>query len=263
MNHIIFSHSSQRRSALGKRKTQIKLQSLGRLLNYILGYRPDEFGLVPDGEGFIAFKDLIKAVHEEPGWGYVRQSHINEIFAGNEKDLFEWEEGKIRARERHWKMGANPLPHGLPKILFLGVRRKAHAHAMARGLRPPRDRPIVLSADRGMALRIGARKDQKPVLLEVRTAQAQKEGISFYTFEDLFLAKEIPASCLSGPPLPKEPAKAVKAVVDKTPDIPSQAGAGSFLLDASRDPAPHRREKGKKRRGWKEDARKFRKNRGH
>ncbi|MBW2208401.1 MAG: hypothetical protein JRG79_15965 [Deltaproteobacteria bacterium] len=72
---------------LGKRKTQNKLQSFARLMVYILGYRPDEFGLVPDSNGFIAFKDLIKALHEEPGWGYVRQSHINEILTGEEKDL--------------------------------------------------------------------------------------------------------------------------------------------------------------------------------
>ena len=251
------------RPELGKRKTQIKLQSLGRLLVYILGYRPDEFGLVPHGDGFIAVKDLIKAIHEEPGWGYVRQSHINEILTGKEKDLFEWEEGKIRARERHWKMDFSPSFQGLPKILFLGVRRKAHAHAMTRGLRPPPNGHIVLTTDRDMALRIGARKDQKPVLLEVRTAQAQEEGIPFFSFEDLFLAREIPAACISGPPLPKEATTSIKADIERIPETHTERGAGTFLLDARRDPAPHRREKGKKRKSWKEDARKLRRRRGH
>ena len=248
---------------MGKRKTLITLQSLGRLLNYILGYRPDEFGLVPDENGFIAFKDLINAIHEEPGWGYVRQSHIDEIFAGKESDLFEWEEGKIGARERHWKMDSTPLSQGLPKILFLAVRRKAHAHAMTRGLRPALNRHIVLTTDRVMALRIGARKDQKPVLLEVRTAQAQKEGVDFFSFEDLFLAREIPASCVFGPPLPKETGTPVKTDIEKISETRSGESAGTCVLDARRDPAPHRREKGKKPKGWKEDARKLRKRRGH
>ena len=230
---------------------------------YILGYRPDEFGLVPDSDGFIAFKDLIKALHEEPGWGYVRQSHINEILTGEDKDLFEWEEGKIRARERHWKMDFSPLSQGLPKILFLAVRRKAHAHAMNRGLRPALNRHIVLTTDRVMALRIGARKDQKPVLLEVRTAQAQKEGVHFFSFEDLFLAREIPATCISGPPLPKEAAAPAKADIKKVPETHTEGSGDTFVLDARRDPAPHRREKGKKPKGWKEDARKLRKRRGH
>jgi putative RNA 2'-phosphotransferase len=267
LNHLIFFQSWQRRQALGKRKTQIKVQSLGRLMAYILGYRPDEFGLVPDQEGFIPLKDLLKAVHEEPGWGYVRQSHINELFAGSSRDLFDWEEGKMRARERHWKVDLTPMSQGLPKILFLAVRRKAHAHALTRGLRPPPDRPIALSADRDMALRIGFRIDQKPVLLELRTAQALEEGVSFYPFEGLFLAGEIPASCISGPPLPKEVGPPGRSGKEKFPETRIRAdvqeGAGTFILDAHRDPDPHRREKGKKRRGWKEDARKFRKQRGH
>ena len=202
-------------------------------------------------------------MHEEPGWGYVRQSHINEIFTGEEKDLFDLEEGKIRARERHWKMDFSPSLDGLPKILFLGVRRKAHAHALTRGLRLPQDSHLVLTADREMALRIGARKDQKPVLLEVRTAQAIKESVPFYPFEDLFLAGEIPATCLSGPPLPKEAPPPAKTHIKKVPETHTEERAGTFVLDAHRDPAPHRREKGKKPKGWKEDARKLRKKRGH
>lgn len=252
-----------REAILAKRKTKNKLQSFARIVVYILGYRPDEFGLVPDGDGFIAFKDLIKALHEEPGWGYVRQSHINEIFTGEEKELFDWEEGKIRARKRNWKMDFSPSLDGLPKILFLGVRRKAHAHAMARGLRPTPNGHMVLARDKDMALRIGTRKDRKPVLLEIRTEQAMKEGVPFYPFEDLFLAGEIPATCISGPPLPKEAEPPQKADIKKVPEAHKEESAGTFVLDPRRDPAPYRREKGKKPKGWKEDARKLRKKRGH
>ena len=52
---------------------------------YMLGYRPDEFGLVPDPEGYIPYKNLLQAIHEEPGWGYVRQGHFNEILMGWEQ----------------------------------------------------------------------------------------------------------------------------------------------------------------------------------
>jgi len=38
------------------------------MLTYILAYRPDEFGLVPSEEGFVRYKDLLKALHEEDGW---------------------------------------------------------------------------------------------------------------------------------------------------------------------------------------------------
>jgi putative RNA 2'-phosphotransferase len=61
---------------------KIRREDLSRLMIYILGYRPDEFGLVPDPGGYVRYKELLQAIHEEPGWGYVRQSHFNEILMG-------------------------------------------------------------------------------------------------------------------------------------------------------------------------------------
>jgi putative RNA 2'-phosphotransferase len=37
------------------------------MLSYVLGRRPDEFGLVPDADGFVRLKDLLKALHEALG----------------------------------------------------------------------------------------------------------------------------------------------------------------------------------------------------
>jgi len=51
----------------------------------------------------------------------------------------------------------------------------------------------------------------------------------------------------------KKEAKKQKPNADLKPPTP-----GSFSLDPGRDPDPFRRAKGKKRKGWKEDARKMR-----
>ena len=55
------------------------LKKQARFLKYILGLRPDEFGLVPDRDGYVKIKDLLKAVHEEAGWRSFRQANINEM----------------------------------------------------------------------------------------------------------------------------------------------------------------------------------------
>ena len=55
-------------------------KQLAKLLDYILSRRPDEFGLVTDADGYIKIKELLKAVNEEDGLGYVRRAHLNEIF---------------------------------------------------------------------------------------------------------------------------------------------------------------------------------------
>ena len=46
------------------KKTTQKQDSLEKLLRYILGLRPDEFGLHPDENGYVAVKPLLAALHD-------------------------------------------------------------------------------------------------------------------------------------------------------------------------------------------------------
>jgi len=230
------------------------------MLTYILAYRPDEFGLVPDKEGFVRYKDLLKALHEEDGWRHVRLSHINEMLMGEDRALFETESDRIRSRKRHWDLEDHRrIP--LPGLLYTPVRKKAHRAAMERGLKSKEGSYVALSADRKMAHRMGRRRDQHPVLLEIPAVAAEKKRVMIFPFGDLFLASEIPAECISGPLpskdlLEKEEKKAGKKQ-KPSPEIKT-ATPGSFILDPQRDPDPSRKSKGKKRKGWKEEARKMR-----
>ena len=72
-------------------------QQLAKFLNYVLGRKPDEFGLVTDKEGFVKIKELIKATIEEEGLKYVRRSHINEIMITLPNHGLEVAENLIRA----------------------------------------------------------------------------------------------------------------------------------------------------------------------
>ena len=233
------------------------------MLTYILAYRPDEFGLIPDEEGFVRYKDLFKALHEENGWRHVRRSHINEMLMGGDRALFEAEDDRIRSQERHWILNTdNDLP--LPGLLYTPVRRRAHPVAMERGLKAERNSYLALSPDREMALRMGHRRDQHPVLLEIPAAAAGKKGVQIFPFGDLFLAPEIPAHCISGPLPSKDLVEKEEKKVDKKQKPHTglkSATPGSFILDPQRDPDPSRKSRGKKRKGWKEEARKMRRRR--
>ncbi len=242
------------------RKSHIRVTDLSRFLIYILAHRPDEFGLVPDSIGFITIKELLQAVQEEPGWGYVRESHIREVLIGKDRALFASEEYRIRAVEKKWHLDLQTASENTPKILFVAIRRKAHVHVMEKGLFS--DRLLVLSPDRDMALRIGRRRDQKPILLEVKTEPAQQHGISFHAFGGLYLAQEIPAEFISGPPVPEEIREPQPPKKEKTIPRPSLLSGGTFVLDVHRDPDLSRRRTGRKPRGWKEDSRKMRRSKG-
>ena len=53
-------------------------EQLNKFLSYVLARCPDEFGLIPDQDGWVRIKELLRALSEEPGWSYVRRGHINE-----------------------------------------------------------------------------------------------------------------------------------------------------------------------------------------
>jgi putative RNA 2'-phosphotransferase len=229
---------------------------------YILGHRPDEFGLVPDKEGFITYKELLWAIHEEPGWGYVRQGHINEVLMGKERDLFQSEDKQIRALDRRWHLDLHNPTLSSPKILFTPIRRKAHPFVMEKGLKSIEGRHIILTSDRDMATRIGLRRDRNPVLLEIMAALAQEKGIFFYPFGHLFLTTDIPVRFISGPPVSKEILATQRITETKKDDFRPGAmdfSPGTFTLDMNKDPDLSRRARGKKPKGWKESTRKMRK----
>lgn len=252
---------------MGRRSHQIKVNDLGRLLFYILCHSPDEFCLVPDGEGFVPLKELIKAVNEEEGWHFVRQSHINEVLLGHDRALFEVRDNRMRSTERRWQLDLNNPADFLPPILYCPVRSKAHPSVMEKGLRSSAGLLLVLSDEKEACLRMGRRRDHKPVVLEIMAQAASEKGIIFYPFRSLYLCFEIPSVFIAGPPVSKEileirrqkEEKAEKEKEVRRMALPAEPG--SFILESSRDPDPLRRAKGKKRRGWKEDSRNMRRKR--
>jgi putative RNA 2'-phosphotransferase len=197
-------------------------------------------------------------INEEPGTKYVRESHIREVLLHDRDGVFEIDEKKIRSSQ--WEAclkskGQNPVPP--PKILFKGVKKKAYPFVLKAGLLPGSKDHVLLATNRDLSTRIAHRLDQNPVLLEIKAGAAHENGIRFYPFGDsLYLADEIPVQFISGPPLVKD-----IAVKEKPIEKKSQIEPGSFILRAERDPDFKRRNKAKKRAGWKEEVRKSRKRR--
>ncbi len=240
------------------RKGLRKVDALIRLMSYALAHKPDEFGLAPDLHGFVNIKELLQAFHEEPEWKYVRQSHINEALIHSKNGLFQLKDNRIRATERHWGHVLAPPSLPPPKTMFSPIRRRAHHHTFKKGLHTAEDRWIILCPDREMALRIGKRKDPSPVILEIRALEAHRDGIPFFRLGSLLLANEILPKYIGGPLPPKEEPKKASEAPKQTQKDRMNLGAGTFVLDITRDPDPQRRTKGRKPKGWKEDARKIR-----
>jgi len=148
-----------------------RLEALGKLMAYILAYRPDEYGLLPDEEGFVSLKALRQAIGEEEGWGFVRESHLQEIALTDPKKRFEIRDGRIRAtfKEAPALPGERVDP---PKILYYSCRRRAYPVILKRGLLPEGYPWVVLAESRELAERMGKRRDPQPLVLEVHAKRA-------------------------------------------------------------------------------------------
>jgi putative RNA 2'-phosphotransferase len=212
---------------------------LARIIDYALARRPDEFGLVPDSEGFVKLKDLLKALHEEPGLGYVNRSHLNEILLGRAEPPFEMRESLIRARRRV-PPPADDAPPPLPKILFTCIRRRAYPWVQQHGIYPSAHAGVVLAGERSLAERLGRRIDPQAVVLTVQVAACTEKGVVFERRgEGLYLSGAIPANCFTGPPLARTAAEEDRKTTEPVDAAQRHPTPGSFAIDPARAAAPH------------------------
>ena len=254
------NHTAKKESTMGRQKDPRQLE---KFMSYILGRRPDEFGLVLDENGFVRLKDLLKAISEEPGWGYVRKSHIHEVLMISREDSFVMENDRIKAVASNNALNQDKqiVPPGL---LYHCVRRRAYPVVFREGITPLGQAGVFLATTKDLALRIGKRRDTAPVLLTVHADKAFEAGIRFSRQgEFIYITDHVPVGCFSGPPLPKEKKESPKPKRESIP-IPEEL-PGGFALDMERSRTLHQqrlKQKGlKKEISWKKDARRLRRRR--
>jgi len=235
-------------------------KQLSKFLAYMLGSHPDEFGLVPDGDGFIKLKEFLQAISEEHGWGYVRRQHLDEIRLTVPDPAIEIEADAIRAKNRDQLPRPAPAQN-LPKLLFTCIRRKAHPVVLEKGVFPMGRSQVILSLSSEMAVRMGKRKDTLPVLLTVNVRKMSDLGFVFQQLgRTLYLTDTVPVDCFSSPPLAKQRPKPQKEAI--AAEASPQKSAGTFLLEM---PGPKQAgshfhgKQDKKDIAWKKDRRRQKK----
>jgi putative RNA 2'-phosphotransferase len=212
-------------------KSMKNTKKFASLLQYILGRRPDEFGLWPNSEGYVALKDFLKVLHEEK-WHHLRPNHLETWLYSVPEVGIEINGRLIRARERR-RLPLISTGGKLPKQLYTCIRRKAYAATAENGLGPQGGSgKVLLFSNIELARRVGRRRDADPVVVTVQTTVAQRFGIQFARFgEALYLAPRIPAEGCRLPAAPKT-IRAAKTRHAAPPADPPPAG--SFILDWKR-----------------------------
>ena len=225
-------------------------EQFARLCEYILGRRPEEFGLVLDENGYVKLKEFLKAVSETDGWGHIRQNHINEMLLVCQSPPIEVEDNRIRAKNRNHLPPREYCPTP-PKLLYVCIRKKSYSAVLEKGIRPTHQPEIICAETIEMAEKIGKRRDNQPIRLTIHAAKAAEKGIRFFhAGEGLYTTDYIPAESFTGPPLPKEPEKPAKVEQPKEPPHP-----GSFMMTPEKPKTKPAKSKPK----WKKDKKRTRK----
>jgi len=237
-----------------------ELESLARMLAYILGRRPDEFGLVLEEGGWAPVKQLLQSLHEEPGFARVRREDLERLAALVTPPRLEVTGERVRSLDPAPPELRRDPGGPLPSALYLAISPKIHTLVWEGGLKPPGGKELLLARRPEMARRLGKRRAHDPVPVTVAAQAAARGGIAFQAYgEELFLvAVPISREFLTMPGPPKEVPPPKAAAKPKTPPTP-----GAFFLDLPQM-LSGKPERGKKRDEpeWKKGARALRKKQG-
>ncbi|MDY0041271.1 MAG: hypothetical protein RBS57_13245 [Desulforhabdus sp.] len=244
-------------------------KTLAKTIHYVAYHAAGEYGLFWDSAGTMPWKELYWALQEDPSLRFVRQSHIVELNYLQVEIPIKLEDNLLHLRDG-FPLPEYPVCENPPGRLFFACPRKPFGAILKHGLVPFGRDFLPLAADEELALRIGRRRDSKPLLVEVLAGKARAAGILFRTAgPELYLVESLAMEYLQLPPMHEEElVKLSTRKKEKASAKPASMPApGSFLVNvdhfqeamgAGKRPLSDGKNarKGKKGSDWKREARK-------
>ncbi|MDR2301901.1 MAG: hypothetical protein LBF38_07680 [Deltaproteobacteria bacterium] len=226
---------------MAKHNVEKRRDSLDKFLLYVLGVAPDEFGLLPDKDGFVPFKELLAAIKGEDGFRGVTEGSVNEVLNYPwGKAALEREGNRIRVRPEQANFEFEK-PNTRPKLLYFGLKPTAWPSVFEHGLRPkPDEEYIKLFPTKEAALKVHSRFCPNPIIISVNVNKAESgQSIIETVSENLYKTKELKPEALSGPPVPPR-SEVEESKSRQKQDLPGQS------LSAHVEPVIHHgKKKGK------------------
>jgi putative RNA 2'-phosphotransferase len=187
--------------------SRIESTELSRALSHALRHEPWLYEIELDDEGWAHLETVAAALRrQQSSWANLTAEHIRGVVNDSTKRRHEIVDDRIRALYGH------SLPNRLrrtpaepPIYLFHGTARKLLSSIQIDGLLPMKRQYVHLSIDGDMAARVGQRKDEMPIVLQILAGEAFANGIAFYHGnEHVWLADCVPSRFIV-PPAVKSP----------------------------------------------------------
>ena len=240
-------------------------KTLAKTLDYIIRRSPGEYGLFWDPDGTMPWKEFYWVLQEDPSLRFVRESTIREILLLGIELPFVIDGNLLRLRPGFGQPDY-PLACDLPGRLYFGLRPKNLVRTQNIGLKNTHRRFVPLCARKELALRIAARTEQNPILIEILAREACESDLSFLAAGgDLFLVDSVPVEFILFPKLRQDLLERLAPQVGKPKDQPAHpVSPGSFIVQPHHLQGPGAAKAfgkgtGKEgKEGWKKESRKER-----
>jgi putative RNA 2'-phosphotransferase len=175
-------------------------ESTSKLLSYMLRHRPQEFGLVLDGQGWTEIDGVLAALAAR-GHAITHDNLLVLVRASDKQRFAVSRDGRrIRANQGHsvpvelGHAAADP-----PEVLFHGTVAAALAAIRAKGLTRGRRHHVHLSESREQAEAVGRRRG-RAIVIEVRAGQMCGQGYVFLRSPNgVWLTDHVPPEFLGIP----------------------------------------------------------------
>tara|TARA_Y100000815_G_scaffold273752_1_gene305836 strand:+ start:494 stop:1069 length:576 start_codon:yes stop_codon:yes gene_type:complete len=176
---------------------------LSQILSHALRHEPWLYELELDDMGWVGLDELLRVINATPDTAlpFIEVADVESIISLAEKQRHEIAGGRIRALYGH------SLPGLIAREEFVPVEDIELYHATSpdavnsivfEGLLPMTRQYVHLSPNREIALEVGRRKSEKPVLLRVSVAVSLQAGNHFFRGNDkVILADKIDPKAIS------------------------------------------------------------------
>ena len=169
---------------------------LSKEVSYALRHAPWEYELEMDENGYVLIEQLLNEINLSNKYDRViSKEDLLYINNNSEKKRWEIEEDKIRASYGHSIPLKIKKEIGVPPdILYHGTSNKAINNILENGLLPMSRQYVHLSTTIDMAITVGKRRDNNPILLKIDAKRALADGIIFYVGNEyVWLCDFVPA----------------------------------------------------------------------
>ena len=176
------------------------LAKVSKFMSLVLRHKPEEVGLVLDGQGWASIDELIDKAGKH-GLALTREV-IARVVETSDKQRFALDQSgqRIRANQGHSvDIDLGLVPSEPPPVLFHGTGDKSVAAIRVEGLKPGQRQHVHLSPDEDTAIRVG-RRHGRPAVLRVAAGRMRESGhVFFLSTNGVWLTEAVPIEFIAFP----------------------------------------------------------------